>query len=381
METILYKAFIIAALWFIHPGEPSHLHAVTPIIRNGHDQELIAGRFDSLFTVLATKKGFNGNVLVSHNGAVLYEHAFGYSNLKRKTPLTIGSEFQLASVSKQFTSAAIMMLRDRGKLDFNDTLQKYFPDFPYQNITIRQLLSHRSGLPNYMYFASKYWKNKTGFLSNADVIDMLTKYKPAADFAPDQGYRYSNTGYAILASIVEKVSGLKFDEFMQQDVFQPLGMENSYVFNPNKIQGLQFQTTGHNKNCRPVFDDYMNGVVGDKGVYSAVEDMFKWDQALYTEQLVKQSTLEEAFTPISYDYKHGSNYGFGWRIKLLEDGTKVVYHTGWWKGYNSMFVRRLEDKTSIVVLSNKVNWSFRNIGELFGLFDSTSIDATAMGGD
>ncbi|MGE5314146.1 MAG: serine hydrolase domain-containing protein [Acidobacteriota bacterium] len=379
---MIYKAILLAVLWLFLPEQPSDISNITPFHPRDQKEELIAGRFDSLFTMFAHNRGFNGTVLVAHNGEVLYKHAFGYSDIRHKTPLSVSSEFQLASVSKQFTAVAIMMLHDRGLLDFGDPVQKFFPDFPYRHITVKHLLAHRSGLPNYMYFPAKYWKKRRmAYVSNDDVIDVLTKYHPAAEFEPDQQYRYSNTGYAVLASIVEKVTGRKFDEFMGHDVFIPLGMSGTFVYNPYAKQEPVFLTIGHNSNATPVQDDILNGVSGDKGVYSTVEDLFKWDQALYTEKLVRQSTLQEAFTPLSYDYKHNSTYGYGWRIRMLADGSKLVYHNGWWKGYNSMFVRRLEDKTSIIVLSNKVNWCFKNVGEMFGFIDSEQENTTMMGGD
>jgi CubicO group peptidase (beta-lactamase class C family) len=381
MAKLFYLANVLSAFLFSGQDEPSTPLPVAPSFGVLRNQELIADKFDSLFRVLSTQRGFNGNILVSHNGSVLYEHAFGYSDLRRKTPLNIKSVFELASVSKQFTSAAIMMLHDQGKLDFSDPIQKYFPDLPYEHVTIRQLLAHRSGIPNYMYFSGKYWKKNKEYLTNADVLDMLVTHAPKPEFAPDQRYKYSNTGYAILAAVVEKISGLAFDDYMKQHIFAPLGMVNTFVFNPKRTETIEYQTIGHTKNRTPVHEGYLNGVVGDKGVYSTVEDMFKWDQALYSDRLIKQATLNEAYTPLSYDYVRDSEYGYGWRIETLADGTKIVYHAGLWGGYNSLYVRRLEDKTCIVVLSNKVNWSFRNIGNLLGLIDSSRFGATSMGGD
>lgn len=336
-------------------------------------EELVAERLDSLFHLFSTQKGFNGNVLISKGGKILYEHSFGYSDLRKKIPLNINSTFQIASVSKQFTAMAIMMLHDEGKLNFTDTVQKFIPEFPYKNITIHQLLSHRSGLPNYMYFSGKFWRKKSKYMTNNDLLQMMVEHKPYMEFLPDKRYKYSNTGYAVLASIVERITGMRFDEFMEEKIFTPLQMNNTFVFNPQNRKTIEYQTVGHNKNRRKAYDDFLSGVVGDKGVYTTVEDMFLWDQSLYTEKLCKQSTLEEAFTPISYDYRHNSSYGYGWRIDVLDNGSKIVYHAGWWRGYNSLFVRRLEDKTSIVVLSNKVNWSFNNVDRLLGIVDSESL--------
>jgi CubicO group peptidase (beta-lactamase class C family) len=334
---------------------------------------LIAEKFDSLFHDVAARKGFNGNVLVGIHGSAIYKNSFGYSDLKTREPLNIKSVFQIASVSKQFTAIAIMMLHEQGKLDYSDTVQKFIPDFPYNNITIKQLLSHRSGLPNYMYFSGKYWKKKGEYLTNEQVLEQMVKYKPRPEFLPDRRYKYSNTGFVMLALIVERISGLPFDEFMEQNIFQPLGMHSTFVYNPRNRKTLEYETKGYNKNRRKAPIDFLDGVTGDKGIYSTVEDMFLWDQALYTEKLVKQSTLEEAFTPASYDYKRDNNYGYGFRLDTLSDGSRIVYHGGWWRGYNSLFVRRLNDHTTIIILCNKVNWSFGEIADLMHLVDSADL--------
>jgi CubicO group peptidase (beta-lactamase class C family) len=374
---MFFYTYFFFAMLFLRPGEsfdPSY--NATNFIEE-RKQLLIADRFGSLFTELAAKEGFNGNVLLSHNGKVLYKNAFGYADLKRRSPLNIQSVFQLASVSKQFTSVAIMILHDHGKLDFGDPLQKYFPDLPYKDVTIRQLLHHRSGIPDYMNFAGRYWKKKNGLLSNADLLDMLERFHPKAEFKPDQRYRYSNTNYAILASLIEKLSGQPYGEFMKENVFKPLGMHSTFVFDPNNRLPIPFETIGHNKDCAPAHEDYLSGVVGDKGIYTTVDDMFAWDQGLYTESLVKQSTLDEAYTPLRNDDAY-ETYGYGWRIIMPDNGKKILYHAGWWRGYNSLDVRRPEDKTFIVVLSNKVNWCFRNIDHLLETIDSKGFEPVAM---
>jgi CubicO group peptidase (beta-lactamase class C family) len=332
--------------------------------------ESIAEKFDSLFHLLSAKRGFNGNVLVAQQGNIIYEKTFGYSDIKRKTPLNIKSAFQIASVSKQFTAMAVMILFDEKKLDFDDSVQKYFPEFPYEGVTIRHLLSHRSGLPNYLVFSKKYWNGKNRFMTNRDLMDMLVAYKPRCEFEPDRTFKYSNTGYAVLCSIIEKVSGMQYDAFMEENIFKPLEMNNTFVYNQKNKKTIEFITRGYTKRNRPFEDGYLSGVYGDKGIYSTVEDLLKWDQVLYTNILVKQETLEKAFTPNSYDYRNDTEYGFGWRIETLENGEKIVYHTGFWGGYNSLFARRLSDHTAIVILSNRINWSFNNISRLMKLVDS-----------
>jgi CubicO group peptidase (beta-lactamase class C family) len=351
------------------------------ILANNHASGDIVLKIDSLFQVLSKKRGFNGNVLIAQGGKVIYENAFGYADLKEKTPLNIESTFQLASITKQFTAMAIMMLHDEGKLNFTDTLQRFFPGFPYQNITIRQLLTHRSGLPEYMSFAKRYWKNKKRLMSNDDVMDMLISHHPGLVFVPDRKYKYNNTGYVILACIIEQVSGLQFHAFLEKRIFKPLGMKRTFIYNTKNMLDVEYHTLGYKKNRRRAEEDYLSGVVGDKGIYSTVEDMFKWDQALYTEQLIKQTTLQEAFTPFSYDWRNDNSYGYGWRIVTADDSSKIVYHAGLWRGYSSLFVRRLHDKTMIIVLCNKVNWSFENIDRFMGILDSAKHGVSSDGGD
>ena len=377
METVYYY-FVLFALsvgWLnVPPPAAGVAHTHSASVET-------AVKLDSLFQMFSSKSGFNGNVLVSQYGEVLYKHSFGYSDLKAKTPLMLESTFQIASVTKQFTAMAIMMLYEEGKLKFTDTVQRFFPDFSYKDITVRELLAHRSGLPEYMSFAGKYWKNRKQFMKNRDVMDMLIYDHPAKIFQPDKKYRYSNTGYVVLASIVEKVSGIPFENFLEERIFHRLGMTHTFIGSFASTVADEFKTKGYKKNRRLAEEDFLSDVVGDKGVYSTVEDMYKWDQALYTDQLVHQKTLEEAFTPVSYDRRHATSYGYGWRIDMLEDGSKIVYHAGLWRGYNSLFVRRLSDKTAIIVLSNHINWSFRNIDRMMDILDSSKQGAILFGGD
>jgi len=376
MTPILYAYFFLAAL-LLRPIESSEPATLTAMLAEERREEMISDRFGALFTDFAARQGFNGNVLLSHNGRVMYRNAFGYSNLREKTPLRIESVFQLASVTKQFTAAAIMILHDEGRLDFGDEIQKFFPVLPYKDVTIRMLLGHRTGIPDYMNFSGKYWRRKDGFLTNASLMDMLITRRPRSEFTPDTRYRYSNTNYAILASVIEKLSGTSYAEFMKQRVFAPLGMRSTFVFDPDNDVTVPFPTTGYNADRLPAHDDYLSGVVGDKGIFSTVDDMFAWDRSLYGSRLVRQTTLDEAFTPCGRGTGYGSQYGYGWRISTAYAGEKILYHAGWWRGYTTLSVRRPEDQTYIIVLSNKVNWSFRNIDELLATIDDARHEVIA----
>ena len=316
---------------------------------------------DSFFTAISDNNDFNGTVLVTDKDKIIYKKAFGYANFKTKEALTENSIFQLASVSKQFTAVSIMMLHEQGLINYQDDVTQFFPEFPYKGITIKLLLSHRSGLPNYMYFCDEFYKNKQIAITNAGMMDLMIKYKPQAYFLPDKKFNYCNTNYCILAAIVEKVSNVSFAHFVSERIFKPLGMNYSYIGNEDSTKFAQYVANGHDESNKPIAWDYMDGILGDKGVFSCVNDLNKWDMALYSGKLIKETTLAEAMKPANQDMIGSRNYGYGWRIKFLADNTPLYYHGGWWKGYNTYFMRNPKDHSSIIILSNKVNWSFNSI--------------------
>ena len=314
---------------------------------------------DSIFSRLHKRIGFNGTVLYGEKGRLVYKEAFGFADKRKNDSLTTTSAFQLASVSKMFTATAIMILEEKGMLDFDDTLTKFFPAFPYKNVTVRHLLTHRSGLSRYMSLAHEKWKEKTQPFSNRDMVNLFIRHNTRPYFKPDQGFHYCNTNYALLASVVEEVSGQSFDKFVKMHIFRPLHMDDSFVYNHNYdtvvpyyvergVPGYEY----YGWRLREYRDYYLNGVMGDKGVYSTVEDLFKFDQALYNGLILQENTLREAYKPGSPKYwKRKDNYGFGWRIRSREDS--CVYHYGWWKGFRAFFIRDLEQEKSIIVLNNR----------------------------
>lgn len=323
---------------------------------------------DSFFKVMAYRQRFNGNVLIAHDGKVLFSGTFGYANYRKKVTLTDSSQFQLGSVSKQFTSVAIMMMKERGKLSYDDTVQKFFPDFPYHGITVRMLLDHRSGLPNYMYLCSSVCKSSTDFIDNMDVMDCLAKHKPTRYFRPDQRFNYSNTNYCVLAAIVEQITGETFSAFMRKNVFTPLHMDHTFVYGKNDTV-IQNKVQGYNANYNKSGIDFLDGVAGDKGVYSTIWDLLKWDQALYTNALVKQSTLKEAFKPHGR-WVRNHNYGYGWWLTPF-GGDTLTYHDGWWHGFNCAFIRDRKYHNTIIVLSNHINWCINRSRELLNVLRGT----------
>ncbi|MDX2250367.1 MAG: serine hydrolase domain-containing protein [Bacteroidia bacterium] len=307
----------------------------------------------SYFENLYCEKRFNGAVLISKNSTVLYEKGFGLANEKTAEPITPDTPFQLASVSKMFTATAIMLLYQEGKLDFDDTISQHLPGWPYENMTIRHLLNHRSGLARYEAVSSWYWKNYHEPLSNADVLSQYIEHKPVIFFTPDSGFNYCNTNYVILACLVEKVSGMPFEQFMATRVFQPLCMDHSTIHRRISNVEVPGHAVGYKpsrKGYFPAGGDYLDGVVGDKGMYASVRDIAKFDAALSNHVLLNPSTLENAFEPGSGNRIH--NYGFGWRLRIFNDH-KIIYHFGWWRGFRTCFIRDPQSELTIVILTNR----------------------------
>lgn len=298
------------------------------------------------------KAGFNGSVLVGYRGNVLYERYFGVSQKESGAMWTPETQSQLASTSKTLTSGAILLLKDKGLLELDDLVSKYIPTFPYADITVRMLLNHRSGLQDYIKIMPKPVGKM--FMRNQDIVDYFATKKPKQYFPTNTGFKYSNTNYALLATIVENVSGLKFDYFMRRFIFHPLGMDCTFVVDPEKERECT-SSFCYNANWLLAPDMHHDGVVGDKGVYSSVRDLYKWDQALYTGKLIKLSTLKEAYKPYSFETPGVKNYGLGWRMLNYPDGVNIIYHNGWWHGNNTCFYRFVQDNFTIIVLGNRFN--------------------------
>ena len=316
-----------------------------------------AARLDSLFQKKYTLQGLNGTVLIAQKGVTIYENAFGYRDFSSKTMLTLNSAFQLASISKTFTGVAILMMIQEGKLKLYDSIQKYLPGFPYHGITIGELLCHRSGLPNYLYtFENKRMRNGAP-PTNDSIIKWFCEANPTpAPYArPGKFFSYNNSNFVVLSCILQKVSGMSYAYFIRKRIFEPLEMRHSYIDTPASDSLMELRTTGHNGN-RVNLRDFYDGVYGDKGVYSTVEDMAKWYYSLTNNCLVNRYWLKQAFTPRNFEKKSRHNYGLGFRLMTKSTNMKkveYVYHTGWWQGYSTMFWYSPSNDYIIIILSNK----------------------------
>ena len=306
------------------------------------------------FETTLLNRGFNGQMLIAKNGEVVFEKTVGFADMRTKDSLSENTPMHIASVSKTFTGMAILRLMEEGKLNLDDTLGKYFPGFPYPVVTVKMLLSHRSGLPNYLNYLSLLKKNDTCY-SNQDVLNSLFTLRPGLESRSGTRFNYSNTNYVLLAMIVEKVTGEHFPAYLKRIFFDPLQMTNTFVYaNQDTLTPTpSFEWTG-----RFWAPDPFDCTYGDKNIYTTANDLLKWDQALSKGLLFKKETLESAYTPLSNERRSIHNYGLGWRMMIFPSGKKFVYHNGRWHGSNVVFVRFPEENATMIVIGNKYN---RNI--------------------
>ena len=332
----------------------------------GNAEGLASDKIDALFAPWSKGQTPGAAVIVIQNGKVLFKRGYGLSNLQTRKPITTHTVFLLASLTKQFTAMAIMMLAERGRLKYDDPLTKFFPEFPpyAEKVTVRHLLNHTAGFTEYdsLFVQSgmidRTWprssmsKPSSFEPTSKDALKLLAQQKEL-EFTPGQKWKYSNSGYVILAQIVEKVSGKSFSRFLRENIFRPLGMNNSILYdetrpkvtnvaNSYKLEGGVYKDIDYTP---------LNAIYGEDNIYSTVEDMYKWDQALYTEKLVKPSTLKEAFTPGRLNDGTVIPYGFGWRPRKFL-GLGEVWHTGSWLGFHNCIIRFPDQRFTVVVLSN-----------------------------
>ena len=325
-----------------------------------------AAFIDQIMQHKADFEGFNGNILVAQKDVIVYQKSFGFANFEDTIKLNSQSKFQLASLSKTFTAVATMQLAQEGKISLENTVKDFYPKFPYDGITIRSMLSHRSGLPFYQYTFDKYVRANDKYPTNQEMMQWFEIVQPTPPVfnLPDHFFAYNNTNFAILAAIVEKVSGLSFDVYVREKIFKPARMKNSFIattksdsINQNRTIGYQFG--------RRLSKDFYDNITGDKGVYSTTEDLFNYYKALKINKLVNKEFTKEMWTPRSFERPGLRNYGYGFRLWVTpEQKTDYIYHTGWWKGYNTIMFFSLQDDFVIIALGNKYNRSVYQIKEI-----------------
>lgn len=349
---------------FMKPGAPA-------VIKRTSKYKDIAFRLDTLFAKMSSN-GFNGAVIVAKDGEVIYQKAFGYADKKNNIPVSDTTSFQLASVSKVITATAVMTLVERGLVKLDDTFASYFPEFPYTTITIKQLLAHRSGLPNYLYFLNDFVTAKDKMLTNTEMLQLMVEKKPPLYLKPNYAFNYCNTNYALLALLVEKVSRKTFSNYLREEIFLPLGMKHSGTILSMDIFEKSISKPYDNR-WKIIEREASDYIVGDKSIFSTPYDMFLFSEALYQGKLLNPETQSLAYTALSREKKL-TNYGLGWRMKDFKDQEKKeVFHNGWWHGYRTAFHRRLSDKITIVVLSNQLNRSAYQTYKIYQAIDADTL--------
>lgn len=326
---------------------------------------------DSLLTAEYNKDNFNGNILISEKGNIIYKKSFGQANEFNK--INLNTTFELASVSKQFTALGIILLKNENKLSIDDKLVKYIPELSvYNNITIRNLLNQTSGLDDYLEIFDKYW-DKTEIATNDDLIRLFKEYEPKVLFQPNEKFHYSNTNYALLATIIERVSEKSLNDYLTAKIFKPLEMNNTFIsvnnqkglYNKNYARGYTIDSLAQkvliNSNDKQYYANYLSGIVGSALVHSNVNDLLKYDRALYTDEIISPIDKKNIFGIIQTNNSEKSNYGFGWFINENNEADKVAYHSGNWNGFISYFERNLTKDKTIIILQNSENILSRNL--------------------
>ncbi|MGH7605331.1 MAG: serine hydrolase [Gemmatimonadaceae bacterium] len=301
---------------------------------------------DRLMTMLHERGQFEGSIIVAVGGKAIYRKGFGYADLQSQRQFTPATISNIGSVAKQFTAMAIMMLAEQHKLRYDDLVSKFLPELsgPLKGITLRHLLNHTSGIPDVGDLGIDHPR-----LTDDEVLRRLSK--PGFLVArPGEKYRYSNVNYVLLAVVVERISGQRFADFLTKHILGPCGMHSTLVYDGSPLD-KRLVATGYDQFGNLADDDAL--MTGSSGMYSTVDDLLKWDQVLYTDRLVRQSTLAEAFTP-GHLAVGLSTYGFAWNIEY-QDGHKFVWHQGATGGYRALIERRLNEKTTIIILTNRGN--------------------------
>ena len=367
---IIFISIILVACNISSKQEPAKNQTILP--NPGSVSKLEGERLrvacENWYNSVLKTKGFNGGIVVAKKGNIVFEAYNGKSRLDRQDSMSDSTSLHIASVSKTFTAMATLKLWQDGQLNIDDQFSKYFPSFNYPGVTIRTLLNHRSGLPNYVHFMENMGWNKKIKITNEDVINFLISKKKSIKNVgkPDKGFSYCNTNYALLALLIEKVSGKNYSDYLQETFFTPLQMKHTFVYNNNRDSGKV--TLSYDYRGKLIPFNFLDVVYGDKNIYSTPRDLLIWDRALTEGNLFTQKILQEAYTPYSNEKPGIKNYGLGWRMNNYPSGKKMIFHNGWWHGNNAAFIRLIQDSATIIVLGNKYNRGIYHAKDLSSLF-------------
>lgn len=312
-----------------------------------------------------------GGFLVAKGDQILYENYRGFAQDNNQVPINDTISLHVASISKTLTAMATMKLIEAGKIKLDDPLTKYFPKFPYPKVTVFTLLSQRSGLPKYEYLIEhiepKPAELNKKFLSNQDILNLLIRYKPELARETNTGFMYCNTNYALLALLIEKVTQTSFPKAMQEIVFQPLKMKNTYIFQEKDT--LRATKSFYQRGPKVYPYDRLDLIYGDKNVYTTPRDLLNFSKAMYSIDFLKNGLQEKIFEGYSNEKPGINNYGLGFRMKIFDNGEKLTYHNGWWHGTNSVFAHLLKSNVTIIAIGNKYSRRVYSALALSGLFE------------
>jgi len=347
-------------------------NAILPIILLIHISvfgQVTTAKLDSLLAIKTTQHEFNGTILVAQKGKIILEKGYGFKNKKENLLNTASTLYQIGSITKQFTSAIILQLVAGNKMQLQDRLSKYFPGYPSgDSITVEHLLTHTSGVYNYTNDAD-FMLKRSEHPINRDSLLSLFEYKPL-DFSPGTKWSYSNSGYILLGMIIEKVTGKSYFRVVRENIFEPLGMGHS-GFDFTHLKSAD-KATGYGGDLTVpvgIVDSSVSFAAG--AIYTTVGDLYKWDRALYTNQVVDQALLQKAFTV------YQSSYGYGWVISDAY-GKKTIQHGGGITGFVSYILRVPEDQICVIVLSNVASDAPSKISnEINGMFNGKTPDLPA----
>ena len=322
---------------------------------------------DTFYERVLLPAGFNGGIVVAKNGVVLFERYNGLKRLDRPDSMDARTPLHIASVSKTFTAMAVLKLQETGRLKVSDRVETLLPGFPFKDVTVKDLLNHRSGLPNYVHFVEDLGWNSDSVLTNRSLLRFMAENRDRIPVTPPgRHFGYSNTNYALLAMIIEEVSGKPYDLFLKETFFLPLGMSDTYVYGRG-MSDYAVPSYSYSGKEEPM--GFLDEVYGDKNIYSTPRDLLRWDRALYPGGMFSNATLDSAFKGYSYEKPGIRNYGLGWRLLEPESGKRVVFHNGWWHGNNAVFSRLPSDTATIIVLGNRFTRRIYEARRIFDAFD------------
>ncbi len=323
------------------------------------------------FDQLIKRRRFNGSILIAKNNEVIYDTTMGYANIRRRIALSDTSAIQLASISKPITAAVILSLIEEGKIHLDDSVRTHLPRLPedYDNITIKMLLSHQSGLTQYYYYCDHVLENKDCVVSNDSLIEIINCHNPGFGGRPGRKFNYCNTNFALLASVAQRVESKSFHQIVKERIIEPSGMKHSFLLDLAQDTLPAHLVYGNNEWNKVMEFDYLDGIVGDKGFFSTAHDLFKFDKYFFNCTMLSDSMLHAAFEPQVKIKKNGNSYGFGWRLRFDKALGKIIYHPGWWRGNRHLYFKIPSKDYTVIILSNSLKGSRYNLNELLSVFN------------